>query len=75
MLSEINKLSISWAHFSSRNDLGASCCMPFESPVQEEHNGAILETVSLFCDMLLAKIVTWPDLTPRLDKYTQQRKT
>ena len=52
--------------------------MPFESSVQEEHNGAILEAAFLLCDKLLAKTslyLSWPDLTPRLDKYTQQRKT
>ena len=48
-----------------------------ESSVQEEHDGALLEVVSLFCDKLLAKTPLdhgLPDLTPRLDNYVPQRK-
>ena len=78
MLSEFKKLSISKAHLRPRDDLSASCCISFELTVQEEHNGAILEAVSLLCGKLLPKTsldLNGPYLNPRLDKHTQQRKT
>ena len=57
--------------------LSVSYYISFELSVQEEHNGAILEAVSLFCVKLLAKTsldFSWPYLTPRLDKYTNKEK-
>ena len=48
----ILKARMSAPHFGSCDDLGVSCCISFDSAVQvqEEHNGTILETLSLFYD-------------------------
>ena len=69
----LKKLSTTLAHLRSRDD-----CISFDSAVQEEHNSAILEALSLLCEKLLAQTsfdISLPYLTPRLCKYVHQTNT